>query len=177
MFCLFPGRELKKNVCPHREPRGELIAQYRQPMSIRYTTPEWFDIRRREVPLAQLDNKSRGCCCRNSRPTVINPDLNMNKQLFMKHINDRIRSNPPNRAPLPNCLHCDVKHLSLATRIVVLHIPSWRVREREERRRVRKIVWSINAGRMICCHRNHFYGITIHDKHFEIHFWKSESQV
>ena len=25
------------------------------------------------------DNKSRGCCCRNSRPTVINPDYNMTK--------------------------------------------------------------------------------------------------
>ena len=37
------------------------------------------------------DNKSRGCCCRNSRPTVINPDYNMTKQRCMKHIYDKIR--------------------------------------------------------------------------------------
>ena len=29
------------------------------------------------------DNKSRGCCCRNSLPTVINPDYNMTKQRCM----------------------------------------------------------------------------------------------
>ena len=29
-------------------------------------------------------DKSRGCCCRNSRPTVINPDYNMTKQRCMK---------------------------------------------------------------------------------------------
>ena len=29
------------------------------------------------------DNKSRGCCCRNSRPTVINPDYNMTKQRYI----------------------------------------------------------------------------------------------
>ena len=46
------------------------------------TTPEWFIVRRRDVPRALLlrsrdvpapDNKSLGCCCRNSLPTVINP--------------------------------------------------------------------------------------------------------
>ena len=36
------------------------------------TTPEWFVVRRRDVSRAQ-DNKSLGCCCRNSLPTVINP--------------------------------------------------------------------------------------------------------
>ena len=80
------------------------------------------------------DNKSRGCCCRNSRPTVINPDYNMTKQLCMKHIYDKIRSKPPpNGAPSHTCLHCDVTHLSLTAGIVALPIPSWSVRGREKR--------------------------------------------
>ena len=96
------------------------------------------------------DNKSRGCCWRYSRPTVINPDYNMTKQLCMKRIYNKIRSkSPPNRAPSPSCLHCDVTHLSLTTGIVALHIPSWRVREREERRQARKALWPVNAGRVI----------------------------
>ena len=45
------------------------------------------------------DNKSRGCCCRNSRPTVINPDYNMTKQRCMKRIYDKIHpKSPPNLA-------------------------------------------------------------------------------
>ena len=60
------------------------------------------------------DNKSRGCCCRNSRPTVINPDYNMTKQRYITCIYDKIRSkSPPNRATSPTCLHCDATHLSL----------------------------------------------------------------
>ena len=35
------------------------------------------------------DNKSRGCCCRNSRPTVINPDYNMTKQRYITRIYDK----------------------------------------------------------------------------------------
>ena len=34
-------------------------------------------------------NKSRGCCCRNSRPTVINPDYDMTKQRCMKRIYEK----------------------------------------------------------------------------------------
>ena len=37
------------------------------------------------------DNKSQGCCCRNSRPTVINPDYNMTKQICIKRIYDKTR--------------------------------------------------------------------------------------
>ena len=40
------------------------------------TTPSWFVVRRQELrsrDVPALDNKSLGCCCRNSRPTVINP--------------------------------------------------------------------------------------------------------
>ena len=113
------------------------------------------------------DNKSRGCCCRNSRPTVINPDYNMTNQLCMKRSYDKIRSkSPPNRAPSPTCLHCDITHLFLTTGIVALHIPSWRVRERKERCQAHQnYVWPVNAGRGICCYRNHLYGIINHHKH------------
>ena len=72
------------------------------------------------------DNKSRGCCCRNSRPTVINPDYNMTKQRYITHIYVKICSkSPPNGAMSPTCLHCDVTHLSLTTG--ALHIPPRRV--------------------------------------------------
>ena len=85
------------------------------------------------------DNKSLGCCCRNYRPTVINPDYNMTKQfvwnVFMAKYVQNLHQN---RAPSPTCLHCDVTHLSLATWIVAFHIPSRRVRERSERRQARK---------------------------------------
>ena len=96
------------------------------------------------------DNKSRGCCCRNSLPTVINPDYNMTKQCCMKSIYDEIHpKSPPNLATSPTCLHCDVTHLSLTTGVVALHIPSWRIEVREERRQACKIVWPVNAGRVI----------------------------
>ena len=112
------------------------------------------------------DNKSRGCCCRNSRPTVINPDYNMTKQRCMKRIDDKIRpKSPPNRATSLTCLHCDVTHLSLTTGVVALHIPSWRIQVREERRQARKIVWPVNAGRVICRHQNNLCGIINHHKH------------
>ena len=124
------------------------------------------------------DNQSRVCCCRNSRPTMMHPDYNMTKQLCMKSIYDKIRSkSPPNRALSPTCLHhvhCDVTLLSLTTGIVALHIPSWRVREREERCQARKIVGPVNAGRLICRYRNHLYGIT---NHYYKHFWDSCLEV
>ena len=97
------------------------------------------------------DNKSRGCCCRNSRPTVINPDYNMTKQRYITRIYDKIRSkSPPNRAMSPTCLHCDVTLPSRTTGVVALHIPSRRVGVREEHRQARKTVWPVNAGRVIC---------------------------
>ena len=112
------------------------------------------------------DNKSRGCCCRNSRPTVINPDYNMTKQRYITRIYDKIRSNsPPNRATSPTCLHCDVTHLSLTTGVVALHIPSRRVGVREEYRQARKTVWPVNAGRVICRSQNNLCGIINHHKH------------
>ena len=115
-------------------------------------------VRSRDVPAP--DNKSLGCCCRNSRPTVINPDYNMTKQRFMKRIFDKIRpKSPPNRATSLTCLHCDVTHLSVTKGVVALHIPSWRIEVREERRQARKIVWPVNAGRVICCHQNNLCGI------------------
>ena len=40
----------------------------------------------------------RPCCCRNYRPTVINPDYKMTKQRCIKCIYDKIRSeSPPNQ--------------------------------------------------------------------------------
>ena len=117
------------------------------------------------------DNKSRGCCCRNSRPTVINPDHNMTKQRCMKCIYDKIcPKSPTNRATSPTCLHCDVTHLSLTTGVVALHIPSWRIERREEHRQARKIVLPVNAGRVICRHQNNSCGIIDHHKHIRYCF-------
>ena len=117
------------------------------------------------------DNKSRGCCCRNSRPTVINPDYNMTKQRCMKRIYDKIHpKSPPNLATSPTCLHCDVTHLSLTTGVVALHIPSWRIEVREERRQARKILWPVNAGRVICRYQNNLCGIINHHKHIRYCF-------
>ena len=122
----------------------------------------------RDVPAP--DNKSLGCCCRNSRPTVINPDYNMTKQRCMKRIYDKIHpKSPPNLATSPTCLHCDVTHISLTTGVVALHIPSWRIEVREERREARKIVWPVNAGRVICRYQNDLCGIINHHKH--IIYW------
>ena len=110
--------------------------------------------------------RSSRCCCRNSRPTVINPDYNMTKQRCMKRIYDKIHpKSPPNIATSPTCLHCDVTHLSLTTGVVALHIPSWRIEVREERRQARKIVWPVNAGRVICRYQNDLCGIINHHKH------------
>ena len=117
------------------------------------------------------DNKSRGCCCRNSLPTVINPDYNMTKQRCMKRIYDKIHpKSPPNLATSPTCLHRDVTHLSLTTGVVALHIPSWRIEVREERRQARKIVWPVNAGRVICRYQNNLCGIINHHKHIRYYF-------
>ena len=105
-------------------------------------------------------SKSRGCCCRNCLPTVINPDYNMTNQRNITRIYDKIRSkSPPNRATSPTCLRCDVTHLSLTTEAVALHIPSRRVGVREEHRQARKIVWPVNAGRVICRYQNNLCGI------------------
>ena len=113
--------------------------------------------------LSPPDNKSRWCWCRNTLPTVINSDYKMTKQLGFKRSFDKIRSkSPPNRANSPTCLQCDVTHLSLATGVVALHIPSWMVGVREERRQARKIVWTVNTGILICRYQNNLYGIINH---------------
>ena len=128
-----------------------------------------LELRSRDVPAP--DNKSRGWCCRNSLPTVINPDYNMTKQLCINRIFDKIRSKlPPNRATSPTCLHCDVTHLSLTTGVVALHIPSWRAGVREERRQVLKNVWPVHAGRMIYRYQNNLFGIINHQKHIRYCF-------
>ena len=120
--------------------------------------------RSRDVPAP--DNKSLGCCCRNSLPTVINPDYNMTKQRYITRIYDKIRSKSrPNRATSPTCLHCDVTHLSLTAGVVALHIPSRRFEVREEHRQARKTVWPVNVGRVICPYQNNLCGIINHHKH------------
>ena len=112
------------------------------------------------------DNKSWGCCCRNSWPTVINPDYNMTKQHYIICIYDKIRSkSPPNGVTSPTWLHRDVTHLSLTTGVVALHIPSRRVGLHEEHRQARKIVWPVNAGRVIWHYQNSLCGIINHHKH------------
>ena len=86
----------------------------------------------------------------------------MTKQPCMKCFYDKIRlKSPTNRATSPTCLHCDVTHLSLTTRVVALHIPSWRIEVSEER----KIVWPVNAGRVICRRQNNLCGVINRHKH------------
>ena len=55
--------------------------------------------------------------------------------------------------------------ISLTTGVLALHIPSWRIEMREERRKARKIVCSVNAGRVICRYQNNLCGIINHHKH------------
>ena len=110
------------------------------------------------------DNKSWGCCRRNFRPTVINPDYTMTKQRCIQCIYDKMCS-PPNRAMSPTCLHCDVTHPSVTTGVVALHIPLWRVGVHEEHNQARKTVWPVNAGRVICYCQNYLCGIINHHKH------------
>ena len=112
------------------------------------------------------DNKSWGYCCRNSRPTVTNPDYDMTIQLCIKCICDKILSKcPPNRATSPTLLHCEVTHLSLMTGVVVLHMPSWRVRVHEKHRQVGKTMWPVYAWRVICHSQIHSHRFTNHHKH------------
>ena len=55
-------------------------------LGVTATTPEWFVVRRgRPSSVLAPDNKSLGCCCRNSLPTVINP-LNTNPITFLSLI-------------------------------------------------------------------------------------------
>ena len=61
--------------------------------------------------------------------------------------------------------NCDVMHLSLTTGVLALHIPSWRIEVREERRQARKIMWPVNAGRVICRHQNNLCGIINYYNH------------
>ena len=92
----------------------------------------------------------------------------MTKQRCIKRIYDKIRpKSPPNRATSPTCHHCDVAHLSLTTGIVALHIPSWRIEVREERRQAHKTVWPVDAGRVICRYQNNLCGIINHHKHIK----------
>ena len=112
--------------------------------------------------------------------TVINPDYNMTKQRCMKRIYDKIHpKSPPNLATSPTCLHCDITHLSLTTGVVALHIQSWRIEVCEERRQARKIVWSVNAGRVICRYQNSLCGIINHHKHitycFLMYTWRFQA--
>ena len=81
-------------------------------------------------------------------------------------IYDKIRSkSPPNRATSPSCLHCDVTHLSLTTGVEALHIPSWRVGVREERRQALKTVWPVHTRRVIYHHQSNLFGNINHQKH------------
>ena len=99
------------------------------------------------------------------------PDYNLTKQRCMKRIYDKIHpKSSPNLATSPTSLHCDVTHLSLTTGVVALHIPSWRIEVREERRQARKIVWPVNAGRVICRYQNNLCGIINHHKHIRYCF-------
>ena len=114
----------------------------------RSVTPEWFVVQRRDVPRA------------------------LTKQRCMKRINDKIHpKSPPNLATSRTCLHCDVTHLSLTTGVVALHIPSWMIEVREERRQARKIVWPVNAGRVICRYQNNLCGIINHHRHIRYCFF------
>ena len=97
---------------------GEL--RQRHPSDLLSTVGTSRERNSRAVPLV------RGRCCRNSWPTVIDPDYNMTKRLGIKRIYHRILSDyPPNRPTSSTWLHCDVTHLSWTTGVVALPIPSW----------------------------------------------------
>ena len=103
----------------------------------------------------------------------------MIKQLCMKRIYGKIRLEISTKSSALAYLSPLWRHASLLkTGIVALHIPSRRVREREERRQVRITVWPVIAGRVICRYRNRVYGINNHHKQFRDSFFlKSKSQV
>ena len=88
-------------------------------------------------------NKSRGCCCRNSRPTVFIPYRNMIKQRI-NVFTTKILSN----------LH-QIERRRLLASIVASRISPWRrelllyTSRREERRQARKTVRPVNVGRVI----------------------------
>ena len=65
----------------------------------------------------------------------------------------------------------------LSTWIVALHIRSWRVGVREERRETRETVWPVTAGRVICGYQNNLYGIISHHKHILDCLFRNTSQV
>ena len=139
------------------------------------TTLEWFAVTGPGRPESAVretpppDNKSRVYCCHNSLPAVINPNNNMTQQHCMKRIYAKIhKKSQPSRVPLSTCLHFDVTELAWTTGIVDLQNLSWRVREREERRQVRK--------RVFCRFRNRLYEVN-HHKHFWDYFWESKSLV
>ena len=92
------------------------------------------------------------CCPAPGRPDKIHP------------------KSPPNLVTSPTSLHCDVTHLSLTMGVVALRIPSWRIEVREKRRQAHKIVWPVNAGRVICRYQNNLCGIINHHKHIRYCF-------
>ena len=107
-------------------------------------------------------NNTRVICCP-APGRLESAAYNMTKQRCMKRIYDKIHpKSTPNLATSPTCLHCDATHLSLTTGVVALHIPSWRIEVREERRQARKIVRQVNAGRVICRYQNNLCAIINH---------------
>ena len=112
--------------------------------------------------------KSRGCCCPNSQPTVVNPDYNMTKQRCIKRIYHKIRSKSrQNRATSPNSLHCGDTHLLNDGSCSFTHLV---LLDRKERRRARKILWPVDAGRVISRYQNNLYRITNHHNHIWDYF-------
>ena len=121
------------------------------------------------------DDKSQRCFCNNSLPTVINPVYTMTKQLCIKRIYDKnvqIATKSSDVAYLPPLLH---HNLSSTTGVVGLHISSWRVGVREERRQALKTVWLVNARIIIYRYENNSYGISNHNDYIR-HCFRGISQ-
>ena len=100
----------------------------------------------------------------------------MAEQLRIKRITTKYVQNHhqiDNRTTLPTCLYCAVTHLTLTTGVAALHIPSWRVRVREEHRKALKAMWPVHAGRVIYRYQNNLFGIINHQQHI----WSSFSEV
>ena len=125
------------------------------------TTPKWFVVWCRDILKAQLEGPPH-LTTNHGGVVAITPS----QQIWIKCIYNKIHSKPPpNRVTSPTCLHCDVMHLSLMTGVVALHIPLWRLGEREEHSQALNTVWPLNAGKVICGYQSNLNGIINHYKH------------
>ena len=149
-----------------------LTVHCNRPTWLRDWSRSWFVVRRGRPSSCALGT-SRRRTTNHSGVVALTPDRPWSIPIitWLNNVYYKIHpKSPPNLAMSPTCLHCDVTHLSLTPGVVALHIPSWRIEVPEERRQARKIVWPVNAGRVICRHQNNLCGIINHHKHIRYCF-------